>query len=126
MKKVKLVSIVLACLMALVFVSCQDSVSNASDDNFNLADLAGTWVGTFHGVNATVTIIDTWWSMTVPGFFTDNGTLSMMADGRTAIFHSANLGGVETGIGTLIDRNTARIILNYRADFPGTYTFTRQ
>ena len=124
MKKVKLVSIVLACLMALVFVSCQDSVSNASDDNFNLADLAGTWVG-IHGVNATVTIIDTWWSMTVPGFFTDNGTLSMMADGRTAIFHSVNA-GVEVGIGTLIDRNTARIIMNYRSAFPGTHIFTRQ
>jgi len=49
MKKVKLVSIVLACLMALVFVSCEDSVSGANDGGETVgggpeAALNGTWV----------------------------------------------------------------------------------
>jgi len=44
MKKVKGVSIVLACLMALVFVSCEDSVSGANDGGGPEAALNGTWV----------------------------------------------------------------------------------
>ena len=86
-------------------------------------NINGTWTGNIEGRNATLTITNIGWTLTVPGF-TDTGTYAR--DGNHARLSSDNAGGRAIGTADLLNRNLLRITLNQGTVAPGTHIMARR
>ena len=86
MKKVKVFSILLACLMAVALVSCDDSVSGGGS---SLPNLNGTWVGTFDGLPWQFVFTGNSFVESLRGMLYGRGTFTQ--DATILIFSYTNL-----------------------------------
>jgi len=119
--KSKLKFIGMVAMVALIGFSMTGCPST-SNSGGGFVDITGTWRGNIAGMNATITVTATNWTMTIPGFPADQGVL--IRDDITArLFDSWS---VEIGTVVIIDNNTVRLVLNiYSGDMQGTWTLTR-
>jgi len=98
--------------------------SPASNKSEKELDIIGTWQGKIEGYNATVTISNLGWTVSIPDIrVTDTG--NYMRDNNTGRFTSDS-NGQTIGMAEVLDKNTLRLTLNQNSIAPGTYTLTRQ
>jgi hypothetical protein len=117
-------------VMALVFgmtvVGCSDGSTGGggSKKNNDAGALAGIWKGTVMEANATITVSNSGWTLSVPSY-DYYATGSFNRKGNSATLYS-NKDGKNLGTANIIDDNTIQVVLNSNSDAPGTYTLTKQ
>jgi hypothetical protein len=98
--------------------------SPASNKSEKELDIIGTWNGKIEGYNATVTISNLGWTVSIPDIrYTDTG--NYMRDNNTGRFTSDS-NGQTIGMAEALDKNTLKLTLNQNSIAPGIYTLTRQ
>jgi len=111
--------LMMGCLVLFsVFVGCKKD-----NDKFTESDLYGTWGGTAQGVNVTVVITSSGWTLSAANGYSDYG--SHTYNGGSGGLYSTKY--YETvGSWNAVNKNTITVSLNSNSIMPGTYTLMRR